>query len=92
MSTLPRNHVVPSLHCPACETEINMATTFAGKVGFRPGNLVVCSQCGSLLKVKDDNFVRVSRQEFDQMPDANKAIIVVIMAKVREAIGKQKNN
>lgn len=86
----PRNHPVPNMACPSCGTTFNLATTVAGRPGLHRGNIIICTNCANVLKVGDSSLYRMSRDEFEKLPNSQKAVIAVATVKVKEMLDDSK--
>lgn len=84
--------VSDDLRCPACHSQINRVSTAIGRPGFRKGVIVICVNCSTVLRVGDSALERLSRKDFELLPDNQKQAITLAAIEVMKVLDKAKAN
>jgi transcription elongation factor Elf1 len=85
-----QDNVVPlpeTFTCPACGADISHKTDFQNKGRpFKKGDIILCSKCGSVLKVGDSKLLKMSKEELDKLDKRSKSMIAVLAASIVHSI------
>lgn len=80
------------LTCPQCEQEITSLKDIQNAQPVKKGNLIVCSNCGTICKVGDSNLVKITKKEMAALDPQSRHLVGALALSVLAQIAKEKGN